>query len=256
MRPDEPVRCVMSRRCVNLLQQATPLRAFLIAALLIAACMGVAVPAPVRADEESCDDDPGPGDDCDLEPICETCVTLDGLKLLAMDTLTEFEQIRIPFDQAGVASFGSGSVAAEIPLTQDLGSTRTVIQGLSPHEGHQVHQIAFAPALDTAIRTAENAPRGDRAVAVLYNLDMGGPVDVADVRAKAEEARNKGIRIYVIALGTGYNPTIGPGQLADLETLEDVAQMTSGKLYQDANGDDLAEIMRDIAEHLPTRLTR
>jgi hypothetical protein len=124
--------------------------------------------------------------------------------------------------------------------------------------GFGVHLTPFAPALTTAVRIVESTRRGDEAVTVLYNLDMGGPVDGTAALEEAERARALGIRINVIAIGTGFNPTIAPGQLADVGLLEEIAEMTGGRFDHDpdAAGADLEEIMVAIANALPLRLTQ
>jgi hypothetical protein len=198
----------------------------------------------------------------EYEPACTTCVTPDQVKALALDSIDSFETIQIPYDQAGVAIFGFGNISiAAIPLTENLNEVRAVISALPANGSYGVHLIPFSPALDTAIQTVEAARRGDEAVVVIYNLDMGGPSDGSDVLAKAQEAENKGIRVYVIALGTGDNPTISPGEdIGNEDVLKQVAQMTGGKYYEDADGIltgvELETIMQDIAEHLPVRLTQ
>lgn len=170
------------------------------------------------------------------------------------------------FDRIGFVGF-AGEALTKVPLTVDYPVLEQAVLDL------QVGELDDGTAIGTAIATAANRLRrapGESKVMVLLT-DGENNRGRIDPRTAAEAAKQVGIRIYTIGVGTeGEARTpIGRGiggQLRyqtlpvriDEQLLQDVAGMTGGRYFRATDAEALSRIFQQIdqLEKTPVEITR
>lgn len=203
-----------------------------------------------------CPDEGGGGHEPPPEP-CQTCATTDGLKQLALQALNKYLGGLPPTLVGSVAFFGPENTAGVgQSWTKDAPAVERTLQSLQAVPGVAVNVAnGLADGLVLFHKGAELAGPGRTFGVLVFNADMGltrSPM----IERLIEEAKEKHRPLFILALGTGQNPTIAPGQLTDFEFLKWMAEHSRGALYRAPSGSDLNDATRKMATDLPTHLTR
>ena len=159
--------------------------------------------------------------------------------------------------KVGLVSFNHSPAVAQAP-TADHAAVQRALSALKPSGG-----TATGDALNAALQALPDPERGKRrppqAIVLLsdgYSTKGRDPVTVA------QRARELGVRIYTISLGTATgtievaNPdgttrttTVPP----DPATMATIAQTSRGKTYRTADAGALAEVYRTLGSQLATK---
>ncbi len=170
------------------------------------------------------------------------------------------------FDRIGLVGF-AGEALTRVPITTDYGVLEQAILDL------RVGELDDGTAIGTAIAIAANRLRrapGASKVAVLLT-DGENNRGRVDPRTAAIAAREFGVRVYTIGVGTEGEARLpigrGPeGQLRyqtmpvriDEALLRDVAESTGGRYFRATDGEALSRIFEQIdrLEKTPVEVTR
>jgi Ca-activated chloride channel family protein len=170
------------------------------------------------------------------------------------------------YDRIGLVSF-AGEALTKVPITTDYAVLEQAILDL------RIGELDDGTAIGTAIAIAANRLRraeGASKVVVLLT-DGENNRGRVDPRTAAVAAREFGVRIYTIGVGTQGEARLpigrGPGgQLRyqmmpvrlDEPLLRDVAEMTGGRYFRAADGAALSRIFEQIdqLEKAPVQVTR
>jgi Ca-activated chloride channel family protein len=159
-------------------------------------------------------------------------------------------------------AFGS-SASQMVEPTTDKARVLAAIDALQPAGGTALGD-GLARGLDAA-RTAVDAGDGrpQRLPAAVVLLSDGyNTHGTADPITVAERARELGIRVYTVALGTpgGVLESVQPDGTVtsepvppDFTTLQEIARETGGRYYTAADGERLTEIYRGLGTRLSSR---
>ncbi|HET7583322.1 MAG TPA: VWA domain-containing protein [Gemmatimonadaceae bacterium] len=156
-------------------------------------------------------------------------------------------------DRIGLVAF-AGEALTQVPLTVDYPVLLAAVDNLQPG------QLEDGTAIGTAIATAANrlrdAPGGSRVMILLTDgVNNHGAIDP---RTAAQAAREFGIRIYTIGVGTeGMAPVpVGRGLTGlryeyrpveiDERLLSDVARVTNGRYFRARDAAALERIYQQI----------
>jgi Ca-activated chloride channel homolog len=175
----------------------------------------------------------------------------------------------------GVVVFSDSGFSTQAP-TGDRSAVLAAIQRLVPQRGTSIGQgilaslIAIqtdsdpnttdyytnASAPPSPIRTP--VPAGTYEPAILVLLSDGENTVRPDPFEAAQLAKDQGVRIHTIGIGTSAGTTLEvEGFMVhtklDEAVLRDVATMTDGTYHAAADGDDLTAIYRDISNRLVVR---
>ncbi len=159
-------------------------------------------------------------------------------------------------DRVGLVVF-AGEAKVQLPITSDYRMARAFTRRIDPSLV-EVQGTDIARALSLATISFSNRTEENRSRAIILITD--GESHEGDVLAAAERAREQGIRIYTIGIGTPEGAPIEIGgefikdekgdmvvSKLDEELLEQVASVTEG-LYVRASKQDLGldEVLREI----------
>jgi Ca-activated chloride channel family protein len=154
--------------------------------------------------------------------------------------------------RVGVVSFATGA-SVLVPPTEDRESVRSALDGLEAVGG-----TALGEAI---VRSRELAPEegnGDRAFSILLLSDGENSVGI-DPESATERAKEAGIPVYTVALGTDAGVVEVPDDFGtlhrvevppDRETLERIADETGGEYFEALTDSDLADVYEEIGSQV------
>ena len=158
-------------------------------------------------------------------------------------------------DRVGLVLFGTRAFL-QAPLTPDLA---TVAELLDESEvGLAGEQTAIGDAIGLAVKHLRDRP-AERRVLVLLS-DGASNAGVLEPRKAAELARDAGVRVYTIGVGSGQRTLAtllgarivgGPGDL-DEAALRGIADATGGSYFRADDSEGLARVYREIDALEPT----
>lgn len=172
----------------------------------------------------------------------------------------------------GVVAFSDSGVAAQAP-TDDQATVLAAIKRLSPQKGTSVGrgiQAALQAITAAQSRPANDyysnrspsptpsptpVPPGTHGSAVVVLMSDGENNEAPDPSAAAQQAADRGIRVYTVGLGTTAGTTLDLGgfkvhtQLQE-DALKAIAQTTGATYFSAADSQDLASVY----DHLDTQL--
>lgn len=177
---------------------------------------------------------------------------------VAKKTLGRFMNNR-PNDRIGLVVFGRDAFTKS-PLTFDHGMVQTQIDGV------QVGDAGDGTAIGLAVATGVNRLTSSTAASTVIILITDGVNNAGqiDPLSAATLAKNKGITLYTIGIGTKkgapipiFHPTYGKryarhpnGALIltefDDTTLKEMATLTGGRYFNATNADELMAVYKDI----------
>jgi Ca-activated chloride channel homolog len=168
---------------------------------------------------------------------------------------------KLPRDfRLGLVTFGSTANQLVEPTT-DKSRVITAIDSLHV-AGATAMGDGIALGLDAARAPVDDGGRPRRLPAALVLLSDGASTRGADPVTVAERARQVGVRVYTVALGTanGYLDIMLPDGTVkrdpvppDTSTLRGIARETRGRYYEAADVERLTEIYRQLGTRLSTR---
>jgi Ca-activated chloride channel family protein len=154
----------------------------------------------------------------------------------------------------GFAGFSS-SVEANITPTTDRLPVKTAIDALQADGG-----TATGDALTTALDqlAARKGKDGKTAPAAIVLLSDGATTDGSDPLAAAARAKQLGIPVYTVALGTDSGTVSTPDgrQVSvppDPQTLAQIASTSGGRSYAAADADTLDGVYRTLGSKIGTK---
>jgi Ca-activated chloride channel homolog len=169
---------------------------------------------------------------------------------------------KLPRDfRLGLVTFGSTANQLVEPTT-DKTRVTIAIDSLQV-AGATAMGDGLALGLDAArtpVDVGSGRPR--RLPAALVLLSDGASTRGADPMTVAERARELGVRVYTVALGTpgGYLDSVQPDGTTkrdlvppDTTTLQEIARETRGRYYAAADAGRLTDIYRELGTRLSTR---
>lgn len=167
----------------------------------------------------------------------------------------------------GVVSFSSGGFLVQAP-TNDQQAILSAINRLTPEQGTSLGQGILSalnsleqnelpdPELDSEGRpsptpTFTPVPQGVFAPAAMIMLSDGENLEQPDPLAAAQEAANRGVRIYTVGVGSpaGVNLEVNGFKVhtrLDEVTLQQIAEITDGQYYNAQNQEELRAIYDSI----------
>ena len=156
-------------------------------------------------------------------------------------------------DRVGLVLFGTRAFL-QAPLTPDLA---TVAKLLDESEvGLAGQATAIGDALGLAVKHLHERPDGERVLVLLSDGESNA--GVLDPKRAAELARDAGVRVYTIGVGTGNGnrraqrrPVNGPAG-ADETTLREIATTTGGRYFRADDTESLVGVYREIDALEPT----
>ena len=186
----------------------------------------------------------------------------------------EFVAQQPPSVRIGVVVFSDTGFSTQVP-TDDRVAVEAAIHRLEPQRGTSVGQ-GIVQAL-TAIDAADDAgatdyytnpteprpdatpvPAGHYEPAIIVLLTDGENTVAPDPRGGAQEAKDRGIRIDTVGIGSPAGATLEvEGFLVhtqlDEATLQGIAAMTDGTYYRAADEEDLGAIYDQVGSRLVVR---
>jgi len=172
------------------------------------------------------------------QPGGERIDRLQAVKLV----LEELAQQR-EHDRLGLIVFGSAPFL-QAPFTEDHSTWHQLLQ--ETEIGMAGQSTVFGDAIGLAIHLFEESDTDNRVLIMLTDgNDTGSKVPPVEA---AKVAASYNIRIYTIAIG---DPTTVGEEALDVDTLQRVAEQTSGTYFQAVDGEQLAAAYRSIAELEP-----
>jgi Ca-activated chloride channel family protein len=181
---------------------------------------------------------------------------------------TAFVERQPPGIRVGVVAFSDNGFAVQAP-TNDAEEVRAAIGRLMPQRGTSVG-LGLVTALNTiAVAAAEGGPNlysnltpgptaeptpvppGRFESAVIVLLSDGDNNEEPDPLAVALEARNRGVRVFTVGIGSAEGATLNIEGFnvhtrLDEAALRQIAELTGGAYYNAANQEQLQAIYADI----------
>jgi Ca-activated chloride channel homolog len=144
--------------------------------------------------------------------------------------------------RVGAVAFNQRAEVLQSP-TRDHDAVREALQSV---------KAAGTTATGDAIEAALQSLRGDAPAAIVL-LSDGKSVRGSDPLAAAQDARERKIPIYTVALGTAKG-TINGGQRVppDPETLAEIAERTGGRAFTAGNVDALDQVYERLGSQVAT----
>jgi len=181
----------------------------------------------------------------------------------------EFVQRQPDSVKIGVVAFSDSGLAVQAP-TNDQEAILAAIDRLSPERGTSLANGILAslavvipvsqPLEDmdgspTPIPTLTPVPRGTFVNAVIVLLSDGENTVSPDPLAAAQEAANRGVRIYTIGIGSAAGATLEiDGFMVftqlDEPMLQAISQLTRGKYFNAQNEQDLRKVYQELDPQL------
>jgi Ca-activated chloride channel homolog len=174
---------------------------------------------------------------------------LEAAKAVAIDFVTKRSS-----DKIGVVVF-AGESFTQCPLTTDYRVLISAIQNI--HSGVLTDGTAIGDGLGTSIDRMKSSKSKSKIVVLLTDGENNG--GLIDPKTAKEIAKNFGVKVYTIGVGTDGNTT-QPVQTAlgiemrnfkvsiDEKLLKQIANETGGKYFRAKDNDGLASIYTTIDE--------
>ena len=172
---------------------------------------------------------------------------------VAKTKLREFASLR-PTDRVGVIIF-SEKVFTMLPLTTDPGLVDQILSDI--RVGFLGSGTNIGDGLALAVARAK-ASKTKNKVVILLTDGVNNVGNVTPLQA-AELAKDSGIKVYTITLGTKEDAKIPvgkglfgtqyqtiPGGSFDLKTMQEISDITNGKSYMAESEESLKEILDEI----------
>ena len=212
--------------------------------------------------------------------MCSTDVDPNRLEA-AQQAATDFIEAQPEGSRIGLVTF-AGFATVSVPPTDDTEALVRAVESLVTSRGTAIGQgiltsIDAIAELDPSVApTGADVPDSatpDDAAAVIVLLTDGSNRNGVAPATAAEQAADRGIRIYTIGFGTetpapgvcnaaqvapgggfGAGPG-GPGgtggdRTIDEETLQGVADVTGGTYYRAESADQLIDALADLPQHI------
>jgi Ca-activated chloride channel homolog len=175
---------------------------------------------------------------------------LSAARNAANDFLDEVpESLRV-----GLVSYSTAADSLQTPTTEHA-AVREALDSLQPIEG-----TSTGAGLNAALEDLKNSVDGDRRrpPSAIVLLSDGSATDGDAQYRAAEEARQLGIPIYTVALGTSEGVVTLPGgrQLnvpPDPEALERIARTSGGAAFLAEDADELAGVYERLGSQIGTK---
>jgi Ca-activated chloride channel family protein len=160
--------------------------------------------------------------------------------------------------RVGALSFASGASVLVAP-TDDRESVRSAIEALEAEGGTALGE-AILRSVDLAPERARTAD-GEPLFSVLLLSDGENSTGI-DPAAATERAREAGVAIYTVALGTDQGVVEVPDDFGtlhrlevppDRDTLRQIAEETGGRYFEAFSDADLAEVYEEIGSQVAYR---
>ncbi len=172
---------------------------------------------------------------------------------VAKNKLREFAQLR-PTDRVGVIMF-SERVFTMLPLTTDPTLVDKILSDI--RVGFLGSGTNIGDGLALAVARAQTSKTKNKVV-ILLTDGVNNVGNVTPLQA-AKLAKESGIKVYTITLGTKADAKIPvgkgifgtqyqtiPGGSFDLETMQEISDLTNGKSYMAESEESLKEILDEI----------
>jgi Ca-activated chloride channel family protein len=154
--------------------------------------------------------------------------------------------------QVGLVSF-SGQANLLVAPTTDRAALRTAIEGLVPNGATAVGE-AVAASLD-AIRATQGVAEdgGKLEAARIVVLSDGATTVGLSPSIAAEQARQAGVPVYTVALGTP-DGVLRNGQRVppDIEGMRDLAEATGGDHYESRDAEEVSAVYEELGSFIGT----
>jgi Ca-activated chloride channel family protein len=155
-------------------------------------------------------------------------------------------------DRVGLVLFGTRAFL-QAPLTPDLPTVAKLLE--ESEVGLAGQATAIGDALGLAVKHLHDRPLGQRVLVLLS--DGENTAGVLDPKRAAELAKEAGVRVYTIGVGTGaQNPRSRRRGVraagADETTLRAIAATTGGRYFRADDTESLVGVYRDIDALEPT----
>jgi Ca-activated chloride channel homolog len=161
------------------------------------------------------------------------------------------ERVRV-----GVVSFETGA-SVLVPPTDDRDSVRAALDGLEAQGGTALGE-AIVRSTELAPEDGTRGADGEQVFSILLLSDGENSVGI-DPASATERAKEAGIPIYTVALGTDEGVVEVPDDAGFLrrvevppgrETLERIADETSGEYFEALTDSDLADVYEEIGSQV------
>ncbi|KGN40575.1 VWA domain-containing protein [Knoellia aerolata] len=214
--------------------------------------------------------------------MCSTDVDPNRLQA-AQQAAIDFIEAQPEGSRIGLVTF-AGFATVAVPPTDDTEALGRAVESLVTGRGTAIGQgiltsIDAIAELDPSVApTGADVPDSatrDDAAAVIVVLTDGSNRNGVDPATAAEQAADRGIRVYTIGFGSevpapsvcnadqvvpGGGFGAGPGGLGgrgvdrsiDEETLQGVADLTGGTYYRAESADQLTDALADLPQHIAT----
>jgi Ca-activated chloride channel family protein len=152
-------------------------------------------------------------------------------------------------DRVGLVLFGTRAFL-QAPLTADL---PTVAKLLDESEvGLAGEETALGDSIGLAVKHLRERPDGERVLVLLS--DGASNAGVLDPRRAAQLAKEAGVRVYTIGIGTGAQAlstpfglrAMGGGAGPDEASLREISAATGGKYFRAGDIEGLISVYREI----------
>lgn len=159
-------------------------------------------------------------------------------------------------DNIGLVAFAGESLTF-MPLTTDRATVLNTIRMLN------IGSLGDGTAIGDGLVSSVNRVLGGKAVSksVILLTDGSNNAGEVDPRMAADIARQKGVKVYTIGVGSDmsadpYSAYMGGGAALDLdeETLTHIAQTTGGKYYRATDTRSLQQIFDEIDKLEKTKI--
>lgn len=156
-------------------------------------------------------------------------------------------------DRVGLVLFGTRAFL-QAPLTPDLATVAKLLE--ESEVGLAGQATAIGDALGLAVKHLHDRPEGKRVLVLLS--DGENTAGVLEPTRAAELAKEAGVRVYTIGVGTGTQTARSRrrgvrGAGADEATLREIAATTGGRYFRADDTESLVGVYRDIDALEPTK---
>lgn len=173
---------------------------------------------------------------------------MEGLKA----TVAEYVRSRSR-DRIALVVFGN-TAYLQSPLTSDTNLVEELVRSIQPRMAGD--GTAIGDGLGLALKRLQEVKEGSKAI-ILMTDGVNTAGQVSPIKA-AHIAKNLGIQIHTIGIGTGSSPLlnqplggmlgapIGPMAEFDEKTLKEIAAMTGGSYFNASSQEGIREVYKEI----------
>lgn len=189
------------------------------------------------------------------ESASMSATDVDPSRLAAAGSAAEKFLDRVPDKLlVGFVAFSSQTNAVVEP-TLEREPVKSALQGLEADGG-----TATGDALNTALDRLEarRGKDGKRAPAAVILLSDGKTTEGSDPLAAAERAKQLGIPVSTVALGTSEGTVVGPdgepiAVPPDPDTLQEISRITGGTFSETADAGELDDVYKQLGSKVGTK---